>query len=255
MTRITSDSGILGDKSLNFVDMHHHSTASDGNKSPEFLAKVCRKAGFGICISDHNQIRGSVYLAKQKGVFSIPCTEITTRQSKDILAYFYSVKDLVSFWEKEVRRKIKNNPLWNLNKTSIGLFELLDILDDYNGIAAAAHPAALKPKNSLKLLKDKNFLKKIKAIESHNFTIGNYDKTLGCVSKLNKPLTAGSDSHHVSVFNTMTGSHEFEVGSFLDSILRKKNIIYYQDGQFLRRQFEKWTIFKNNLHIRAPKNE
>jgi len=257
MTRITTDLSVLNDKSLNFVDMHHHSTASDGNSTPEFIAKVFMKKGMGVCIVDHNQIKGSLHLlnvAKRKKLFTIPSIEVTSKESKDIVAYFYNKGDLVSFWEKEVKDNIRNNPIWNLNKTTVGLFDLLDKIHDYNGVTVAAHPLTLRPKNSSKLLKNKRFLKNIDIIESHNFGLGLYDKTMELVSNLNKPLTACSDSHRISLFNTLTASHEFETGPFLDSILKNKNIIFYQDNHKFARFLEKIVICKNNMHLKAPKS-
>ncbi len=258
MTRITSDKSILKDKSLKFVDMHHHSTASDGNKSPKLLAKVFAKKGIGLCIADHNQIRGSVQvsrIAKKSGLFAIPAMEITTKQSNDILAYFYNANDLSSFWEDNVRKSIRNNAIWNLNKTTIDIFELVDNLKDYNGIAALAHPLALRPKNSESLLNNKEFMKNIRLIESHNFTIGNYEKTMAAIDSLGKPIIAGSDSHHIGICNTLTGAPEFEVEAFLDSLLKEEHTIYAAPGSFFRRQFERFTILKNNFHLKAPKNE
>ncbi len=257
MTRITTDASILADKSLNFVDVHHHSTVSDGNSTPELIAKVFMKKGRGVCIADHNQVKGSLYLAKlakRKKLFTIPSIEVTSKESKDIVAYFYSANDLVSFWEKEIKNNIRNNPVWNMNKTTVSVFGLLDKIHDYNGVATVVHPLTLRPKNSSKLLKSKSFLKKVDIIESHNFGLGLYDKTMELVSKLNKPLTASSDSHRISLFNTLTASHEFETGMFLDSILKKRNVIYYKDNHHVARFLEKLVICKNNIHIKTPKN-
>ena len=258
MTKITHESKILEDESLNFVDMHHHSRVSDGNKNPMLLAKIFAKKGIGIVIADHNQARGSLAVSKaagRLGLFTIPAIEITTKQSNDLLVYFYSANDLASFWEHEVRGKIRNNPVWNLNKTTIDIFELVETVKSYNGLATLAHPLALKPKNAEGLLKNKDFMKNIRLIESHNFTIGNYEKTMEAIEGLGKPLTAGSDSHHIGICNTLTAAPEFEVDSFLDAILKEKHKIYAAPNSFFRRQFERFTIFKNNLHLKAPKND
>ncbi|MFC1728023.1 PHP domain-containing protein [Nanoarchaeota archaeon] len=250
MTKITSNSDILKDKTLNFVDMHHHSNISDGDNSPEFLAKAFKKVGYGLCIADHNQIKGAVYLSKQKDIFSIPAIEITSKQTKDILGYFYSIKDLISFWEKEIKKKISPNKLFNLNTTSIDTIDIIDKITDYNGIPVLAHPFALKPKDGAPLMKNKEIVKKIKAIESHNFVCAKFKKTMEFVKQFNKPLIAGSDSHGLSPMITLTGSAEFEINSFLDSILKKKNIIYYKNTAHLKRIIDKLIIVKNNISLR-----
>ena len=248
MVKITSDSSILNNKEFNFIDMHNHSNVSDGSKSPEFLAKYFAKKGIGLSITDHNEIKGAVHLSK-KDIFSIPGIEITTKQTKDILVYFYDIKDLIAFYETEIKQHKIPNRFFKWHKTSIDTFDLLDKIKQYNGISALPHPLALKPKNSHLLLKNSEFVKKIDAIESHNFCINQYKKTMNLISKFKKPLTAGSDSHYVSLLNTLTGSHESNINDFLKSILKKQNVIYYQDNHFFSRQLERFMIIKNNITL------
>lgn len=234
------------DPDINFVDMHHHSTYSDGFSSPGIIAKVAKKNNFGVCITDHNEIKGSLLLSKK--VFTIPSIEVTSRQSKDILVYFYSFSDLISFWEKEIKCKIKNNRGFNFNKTSVDLFGLLDKIKEYNGISVLAHPFAKFSKTSYNLLNDKSFLKKLGGIESHNFVCGQFEKSYNHVKKFNKPLTAGGDSHSITKFNVMTGSYATDIDSFLDDIIKKKNIIYYEND-IIRRLYEVFFIIKNNIRL------
>jgi predicted metal-dependent phosphoesterase TrpH len=257
MTKITTNNAILKDKGINFVDMHHHSTVSDGIRSPKFIAKVFMGKGMGVCIADHNRIKGSVYLAnlaKKKKIFTIPCVEITSKEGKDLLAYFYSVNEMISFWEKEIKERIRPNALFNFNRTTMGLVDIVDKIEAYNGVVVLPHPLAMNPKRSCHLLKDNSLLKRIKAIESHNFGVGKYWRTTKLAGKFKKPLTAGSDSHIISLFNALTGSREFEADAFLDSIVKGKNIIYYKNNHQLWRLLEQWVIFKKNMHMVAPEN-
>jgi len=248
MTKITSNPKILADKELNFVDMHHHSTYSDGNQTPSRLAKYFIKHNKGLAITDHNRIQGAVQLAKQKKLFSIPGIEVTSKQLKDLLVYFYSIKDLIAFWNKEIKKNFQpKNHIFNFDRTNIDLFELIDKIKDYNGVSILAHPFSIKPKHSYKLLLNKNFRRKIDGVESHNFTVGKYKKTLLFVRPFRKPLIAGSDSHDCSYLNTLTGTHGFSRASFLDNIIKNKNIIYYEKGNFWRRISEQLTVIKNNI--------
>jgi hypothetical protein len=253
MINITSDQSILEDKSMNFVDMHHHSTLSDGDRTPEFLAKYFIKKGIGLCIADHNQIKGSIYLSKQKNLFSIPAIEVTSKEAKDILGYFYNTNDLELFWEKEIKKNIRNNALFNLNRTTLSAFEIVDKIKKYNGIPMLAHPFAMKPKTSYQYLFNKNFLRKLEGIEL--FTFENIkDKQIEFIKGLGKPLTAGSDGHRVISFNILTGSYFFDIDSFLDSILKKNNTIYYKKDNSFKTMYNKLIVFKNNVNIKAPSN-
>lgn len=251
MTQIISDPLILNNKEWNFVDMHHHSVFSDGTKTPETLAKIFRRKGVGLCIADHNQIKGAVYLAKQKDVFNIPAIEVTSKEAKDVLGYFYSIRDLESFWENEVKMRIRNNALFNLNRTTLSVHEIIDKIKKYNGVSVLAHPFTLRPKDSHHLLRDREFMRRVDGIEL--FNLGEATKRqIKTLVNLEKPMTAGTDSHTISSFNTLTGSKEFEVDRFLDSILKRKNIFFNQREKQIDNIIHKLVIFKKNFNFRKP---
>jgi hypothetical protein len=249
MADVTTDSSVLSDRSLNFVDMHHHSRVSDGAYPPEILAKIALKNGRGLCITDHNQISGSLFLARQKEVFTVPSIEVTSRDAKDILAYFYRPNDLVAFWECVVRRNIRNNAIFNLNRTAIGTIELIEKISGFGGIPVLAHPFELLAKNSSHLFSDKDVMGKVAGIELLTFIsrgIGGRE----IIEKLGKPMTAGSDSHTASFFNAMTASHSFDVDGFLEDILQKKSLIYHsKDWNAAGRILCRLVAIKNNLNL------
>ncbi len=248
--KIVSDRKILKDREFTFVDMHHHSNVSDGSYSPGFIAKAAAKRGFGVCIADHNRIKGSLQISKEKGIFTIPAIEITTKQSKDVLAYFRTASDLKEFWEKEIKNSVRDNRLWNLHSTTIDTVELFGIIKDYNGFVSIPHPLTLRPKSFAKMIHDKNIIKKVDAIESHNYVLGRYKKTLEILEGIEKPLTAGSDSHLISKFNVMVGAKADTPESFLDEILKGRSIVYAENPNFFRKLHEQLTILKNNLTLR-----
>ena len=257
MVEITSDLLILQNRDINFLDMHHHSTASDGTMSAKTLARIFKKKKLGLCITDHNQIKGSVYLAKKTNIFTIPSIEVTTKESNDVLVYFYDVSDLESFWENEIRYEIRNNKGLNLNKTQISVFDLPEKVKEYNGLSFLAHPIMPKvfgifqnPKDSSYLVENKQFRKKIDGFESHNFSTNFSDESVAKLRKYNMPLIGGSDSHIVSLFNILTGSETFERSDFLDNLLKKKNVIFFQKGNNMRRFIEQATIMKNNINFK-----
>ena len=79
MTNVFSDPSILEDKSLTFIDMHHHSIYSDGVKKPAEILNHFKKNNKGIALTDHNQIQGAVYLDKHD-ILSVPGIEITAKE-------------------------------------------------------------------------------------------------------------------------------------------------------------------------------
>jgi hypothetical protein len=130
--------------------------------------------------------------------------------------------------------------------TKLSTTSIAEKIDAYGGVPVLPHPLAVYPKKSYMLLKDKQFLKKIKAIESHNFGLGRYLRTRKAVEKFRKPLTAGSDSHTISWFNTLTGS-SFDAGSFLDSVIKGKNMIYCRNNHYAWRMLEQFAMLRNNI--------
>lgn len=246
MVEILSYKAITRSKDFNFVDMHHHSNVSDGRKTPEMLYKLFRKKHLGLCLTDHNQIKGSVFLCKQRDLFTIPSIEVTSRESKDFLAYFYDVNDLVSFYNKEIKENLIKK-IFPLNETKISNIDMIDKIEKYNGISILAHPFGMMQKRSSHLLFDKEFVKKIKGIESHNFTIGEYARTLNFVLQFNKPLIAGTDDHNRPHFSCLTGTKYFDIDGFLKSVLRKENIIYTKRFAPIRRLKDWINIFRNNV--------
>lgn len=63
------------------IDLHMHSTVSDGSDTPEKLAENCRAAGLGYCaLTDHDTIDGvSRFLAsaKKEGLYAMTGVEFT----------------------------------------------------------------------------------------------------------------------------------------------------------------------------------
>ena len=138
-----------------------------------------------------------------------------------------------------------------MDGVNISNYDLLDYTKDYNGVSVLAHPYAMRPKQSWQLLKDPHIVRKIDAIESHNFSVGKYRRTMNKVGPLNKPLTAGTDSHSVSSFNALTGSYCQDVEGFLGDLLKKRNIIFYRKKNKVHRQIDHMLVFRNNLYRKS----
>lgn len=250
MVKIVSDPKIVGHKNFNCVDMHHHSTASDGKYSPQFLAQYFIKKKVGLCITDHNRIKGSMHLQQYPQLFTIPSIEVSSKQSKDVLAYFRRFSDLEAFWKNEVQFNINDNWLLNLNRTTIDLFDLLEKIHDYSGIAVLAHPLALPPKTSWQLLLDKEFLKRIDGIETHNYLTGHFNEMIKFAGRFDKTITAGSDSHILSPLTTLTVARDFKRDDFLETLLKRKHSIYAQKTSFFGPLKEKMRVLSANVRFR-----
>lgn len=123
------------------VDLHTHSTYSDGSDTPRELVQKAKDLGLSaIALTDHNTIDGiAEFLDASNGeIEAIPGIEITTGMGDEdfhIIGLFVkpeSYNDINSYLEKAIKRKIDSNKnLVNaLNKAGYAL-SYDEIVDDY----------------------------------------------------------------------------------------------------------------------------
>ncbi len=88
------------------IDLHAHSTVSDGSFSPEEVVHMATEAGLdGFALTDHDNIGGvptAIDAGKREGILVIPGVEISAEYPQGtchILGYFFDPEDAV-FREK-----------------------------------------------------------------------------------------------------------------------------------------------------------
>lgn len=239
---------------IKLIDMHNHSTFSDGDNKPEEIISRAKELNIGVCITDHNEIKGSLQICKE--VLSIPSTELTSSDSHDFLAYFNSEKDATEFFKKKIEGKKLKTGLFKMWKLNIPNAEMIDILKDYNALIALPHPFTHRPKNSYKYFeKNKNLgvLKKIDAIEGINGMLrpGRNKKAIEWASLINKPIIGGTDSHNMKYLgNIVTGCFAETRTEFIEEIRKGNNyVIVRNEIGFVSRGFAGLNILKNNISL------
>ena len=135
----------LTKQGLTLVDMHTHTRLSDGAHHYEQAIEKAKREGIGLCITDHNEIRGSL---KVEGVFTLYGAEITTKELYDILLYFSSKKSLSEFYSKYLENARIKEFGFRFHKTKISTAELLDYAKDFNALTIIAHPHTYHPKKN-----------------------------------------------------------------------------------------------------------
>ena len=213
---------------LNVVDMHVHTTYSDGNFGVKKLIRRCLRKRIGVCVCDHNQIKGSVEICKSS-VFSVPSIELTSKEYIDLLVYFYSLNDLKDFYSKYVKgcRIVPAGLDFKLLKWSVA--DLFKRLKDYNCLNGLAHPDAAEPQNALRFFNSNvKLIKDIDAVEVMN-SLHSYKrnrKALEFAHKFGKRLIGGSDAHTLrGVGMAVTVSDGYDVDRFLDNIFKGRNFV------------------------------
>jgi predicted metal-dependent phosphoesterase TrpH len=214
------------------VDMHCHTRYSDGLTKIKNIYKKCRKLGIGIAITDHNEIKGAVKIAKYKDILSIPGIETTSSEGIHTLFYFYNTKELEEFHKNVIKKNRSANPFSDLK---ISIIDIIEKSKSYNCLISASHP--FSPGNTgiyrfTKKKKYRDLLKKIdfiEAINGSNFHRLN-KKAVEWGKKLKKNFTGGSDSHTLgSVGNVITAAKSED---FLDS-LKKESLVVGKESTFV----------------------
>jgi predicted metal-dependent phosphoesterase TrpH len=232
------------------VDMHFHTSYSDGSTKIKTVVKLCKKHDYGVAITDHNEIKGALKLAKTK-VFNIPALELGSKERIDFIYYFYDIKELKEFYEKEIKKlKNKKCPFTSLN---IYADELLDIGKRYNCVKCLPHPFSISKSLGIKVKRDngvyvykgikkprKEYLKLVKDVDIIEVMNGNMlkrknNKAMWLANKLNKPYCGGSDGHiRYSLGKVLTICNGENVEEFLKGILKKKNKVFVYGSNFPR---------------------
>ena len=221
------------------IDMHCHSHySSDGIASIRSILKKASTLGIGVAITDHNTIVGSQEALElsQAEVVVIPAIEVTTIERKDFIIYFYSSEEMIDFYNKHIS---KHRTKRVVNRTDLGLEQLIEVARQYRVFIGAPHPFALAYKNLYKYLKRKNLVSLISlldGIEGVNASLSKAAnlKAIALATSFNKPIFGGSDAHSVALLGrALTCSRARNYKEFLDNlamgdsfVVGRKNRIY-----------------------------
>lgn len=240
----------LNKEGLMCVDMHLHSTYSDGAATISQLIRKAAALGIGLSVTDHNEIKGSLEASKNKeGVAIIPGIEVKSCELVDILFYFYDIKTMEVFFQKEIlpyRRKFMH-----ATKTTRKITEILELKNKYDCLVSIPHPYGYSMRTTIKDIFEKYepVLKKADVFEAING--GNSRKqnlkAVEYIKKNNKASTAGTDGHSVyPIGNILTCSKAKTIAGFLDNIKHKKNFVIGTETKF-RKLGEYFFFGKNKI--------
>ncbi len=236
-------------KNHTVVDMHFHSTYSDGlNKIDKIVAKA-QQLGIGIAITDHNEIRGALEI-NQYDILSIPGIELTVSEGSHLLVYFYETEELKRFYEREIKPHMGQGVMRSL---SISMKETIERARSYNCVIVFPHPYCAMYTGICNVQFSENerhkLLKMVDGIEVIN--ANNLNKwNMKCAIlgfNVNRAMVGGSDGH---ALNHMGHSVTYAPcpktrHDFLDSILKRENQVAGKEITLLRK------VTSNSLKLRS----
>ena len=215
------------------ADMHFHTNYSDSYTRIDEALKLAKKRKVGFAITDHNLIGGSLkaFETKDRDQFMVPGIEISAWDGPHILVYFYTLDEMVEYWERNTKPYISHSPWLGIDK---GTEWILDSLEDVNCVVSAAHPLGylFSIKGAQKAadhgIIDDSVVRRMDAYEvicsgmtrRENIGAGR------CADEYGIGYTAGSDGHMLSELGSvLTVSDATDLDGFLDSILKHTNTV------------------------------
>ncbi|MBW2981169.1 PHP domain-containing protein [Candidatus Woesearchaeota archaeon] len=218
------------------VDMHVHTTCSDGLASPEEIIKRAGKLGIGIAVTDHNSISGvEEVFSNDLDILVIPGIEIKTKKGLHMLFYFYTLKELKRFFNANKSNIISNN---------FSLIGCRKVPEKYKCIWALPHPCGFEPWDNWKKNlhgEDSDYLiKGLHAFEVINgYSTKIQSKESYRIAKANhKGLTGGSDAHKLKdIGNVLTCSKEKDIESFLAAVINRQTRVIGKHSSITRNYF------------------
>ncbi|WP_054031542.1 PHP domain-containing protein [Desulfatitalea tepidiphila] len=232
------------------VDLHFHSTYSDGlNRIDKIAAKV-RKLGIGIAITDHNEIRGALEIDQYDDIFSIPGIELTVAEGSHLLVYFYETAELIRFYEREV---VPHMGAGVMSSLSLTMAQAIEKSRRYRCVVIFAHPYCAMYTGVCNVQFSPGELQHllalgdgVESINANNLNRWNLKCTvLGF--NLDKAMVGGSDGH---ALNHMGRAVSYAKCArtredFLDAIKSKRNQVVGKEITFLRK------VTTNSLKLRS----
>ena len=202
------------------VDMHVHSSFTDGFNSYKKMVDRALKRGISLAFTDHNDVKATnrAFLL-QKRPFIVPGIEVHSREGPHILCYFYSLLALNRFYRVIVEPALGRDPL---GRTNLSITEVVNYCKKFRGVVSIAHPFGpawlnLRKKLSPGLLKEIDAFEAISGEQTRRANKLAIKKSAG----FGIAVTGGSDAHrYTEVGNVLVCSEAKSVQEFLDDVRR-----------------------------------
>ncbi len=246
------------------VDMHFHTSHSDGLVSVRNSLKKAQKQGFGLSITDHNHVSGVREAAGlDTGVMVIPGIEVSASDGPHILIYFYSAADLYDFHTRHIRDNIRKSPYLAI---TLDTGEIIERTEGYSCIRSAAHPYGylVFNKGIQKCIDcgalDSGLLPRFDALEvvCGSMPRSQNERAIELAGRYNTGITGGTDGHLLGDLGTvLTCATAGSCGEFLDAIVKTENFIIGQEkslfgkgimGSLVLTKYLKYTIPSLAIH-------
>ncbi len=224
------------------IDMHCHTDHSDAPVRVRDALNRAKQLGIGLAITDHNTVSGFREAASiTKDLLIIPGIEVSALDGPHILIYWYSFADLLDFYRMHIEKKKQKSPYLAIRLTTS---EILDRLDGYSCLCAAAHPFGYLIFNKgVGRCVDREYLPPdiiprfdaVEAICGGLPRSGNL-RAIHLAEHYGLGIVGGTDAHLVYDYGSvLTCARAGTVSEFLDSIRKHETIIIGTERNIVRK--------------------
>jgi predicted metal-dependent phosphoesterase TrpH len=236
------------------VDMHFHSNYSGDCSTPvSQIVQAAKSMGVYVALTDHNSISGVLAAEKISPGTIKPAVEICTAEGKEVIPYFYTVKELEEFFNRVVKPRLRRKTGLRSNATDLPMAELLDELSKVRCVVVIPHPFAIPPRrNYTFFMRHRELLEKIHGVEVINQSMIHKQNlsSVGWAMQLDKAVIAGSDGHILPALGsafTVAKAKTWE--EFLDCVKRKEVSVVGEERLLRHQMLNATTIFKEKARI------
>jgi hypothetical protein len=191
------------------VDLHSHSRYSDGTATLADIEAACERRRIGVALTDHNEIRGAIKLRERERIWSVPGIEVGTIEGLEFLVYFRDPGRMEDYFIQSVDPYLLSR---FMVRTKIRSLDAIEAAQECGGYVSLAHPFA-PGRKSIDFHRQRGpreqafvdrVLQSVNAIELFNGGVlrASNAKASDFSLGIDKPFTAGSDSHHISTLGT-----------------------------------------------------
>lgn len=220
------------------VDMHVHTTYSDGFITIRDILATHARTGLAVAITDHNNISGVREAISEtgEGTIVIPGVEVSASDGPHILLYFERFSSLEEWFSRSVSEKVRECPYMAVSLTSE---EILDSAQDSGSLVIAAHPYgySVLPRGILKCVENgaisDGACRKIDGLEVISGVLSRRlnERAVSYARRHQLVMTGGSDAHMVrDLGNVVTCASAGTPGEFLEELRRRRNQVIGQES-------------------------
>jgi predicted metal-dependent phosphoesterase TrpH len=245
------------------VDMHVHTTHSDGLIRVEDALKRGRRIGTSFAVTDHNTVAGAIRAVRlaEPDQMIIPGIEVSASEGPHLLLYFYSVEDLEEYHTAVIEPALQASPYL---ATTLPTDSVLAGLEGRDAIAIAAHPFGylILCRGVCKAIAAGDLapevLTRLDGLEGicGGMTRSQNERAIAFSADHDLVLTGGTDAHMLGELGqVVTAARAGSVEEFLDEVRRGAALVWGREKSMIEKTVQASAVAPRYVPYLGPSLE